>query len=108
MPFSFHNAIGYRLKQWYDSFVQVTCMFVYKIKKLTRFGMPFCNTVRYKLGHRCCICLKRGIPFHHNWSAVVTKEKLQAIFKYEINNENNFAVVATFGRRSRNEVLSLT
>jgi len=27
------------------------------------------------------ICLKRGIPFRHSWSGVVTKEKLQAIFK---------------------------
>jgi len=27
--------------------------------------------------------------------------------KHEINNENNFAVVATFGKRSRNEMLSL-
>ena len=43
--------------------------------------MPFCNTVRYKLGHRWCICLKRDIPLHHSWNGVVTKEKLQAIFK---------------------------
>jgi len=41
--------------------------------------MPFCNTVRYKLGHS--ICLKRGIPFRHSWNGVVTKETLQAIFK---------------------------
>ena len=79
MPF--HTAIGYRLKQWCGSFVQVTCMFVYKIKKLTPLGMFFCNTVRCSLGRRWCICLKRGIPFHHSWSGVGTKEKLQAIFK---------------------------
>jgi len=29
---------------------------------------------------------------------VVTKEKLQAILKYEINNENNFAMVAAFNK----------
>jgi len=38
------------------------------------------------------IGLKRGMPWRalafNNWSGVVSKEKLQAIFKYEINNEN--------------------
>jgi len=38
----------------------------------------------------------------------VSKEKLQAILKYEINNENNFAMVATFVEKSRNEVLTMT
>jgi len=35
------------------------------------------------------------------------KKSCKLSLKYEINNENNFAVVDTFGRRSRNEVLSL-
>jgi len=50
--------------------------------------MPFCKTVCYKLGHRWCIYIKRDIPFRHRWSSVLSEVKLQAIFKYEINNEN--------------------
>jgi len=36
------------------------------------------------------------------------KKSCKLSSKYEINNENNFAVVATLGNRSRKEVLSLT
>jgi len=43
--------------------------------------MPFCNTVRYKLGHGWSICFKRDTPFSHSWSGVVTKETLGDIFK---------------------------
>jgi len=38
------------------------------------------------------IGLKRGMPWHvlafDNWSGVLSKEKFQAVFEYEINNEN--------------------
>jgi len=38
------------------------------------------------------IGLRRGMPWRvlafDNWGGVLSKEKLQAIFKYEINHEN--------------------
>jgi len=49
--------------------------------KTDTFGHALLQHSPLQVGHRWGICLKRGIPFHHSWNGVVTKEKLQAIFK---------------------------
>ena len=68
--------------------------------------MPFCNTVIAIWGADVVFVQTVAFLFTKAGAVWWPKKRCKLYLKYEINNENNFAVVATFGRRSRNEVFS--
>jgi len=55
------------------------CLFI-RLKTDT-FGHALLQHSLLQVGAQVVYLFKRGIPFHDSWSGVVTKEKLQAIFK---------------------------
>jgi len=86
----------------------VTCMFVYKIKNWNVWACPFATQSVTGWGTGGVFALNVAFLFTTAGAVWRPKKSCKLSLKYEINNENNIAVVATFGRRSRNEVLSVT
>jgi len=83
----------------------VTCMFVYKIKNWHVWACPFATQSVTSWGTGGVFVLNVTLRFVG--AVWWPKKSCKLSLKYEINNENNFAVTATFVKRSRNEVFSL-
>jgi len=82
-------------------------MFVYKIKNLHVWTCRFATQSVTSCGIGWVFALNVALRFATVGAVWWPKKRCELSLKYEINNENNFAVVATFVKRSRNEVLLL-
>jgi len=86
----------------------VTCMFVYMIKNWHVWACRFATQSVTSWGTGCVLALNVTLRFATVGGEPWPKQGCELSLKYEINNENNFAMAATLVKRSRNEVLSLT
>ena len=86
----------------------VTCVFVYKIKNWHVWACPFATQSVTGWGTGGVFALNATLRFATAGAVWWPKKSCKLSSNYEINNENKFAVLATFGKRSRNEGLSLT
>jgi len=85
----------------------VTCMFVYKIKNWHVWARPFAIQSVASWGTGGVFVENVAFRFATVGAVWWLKKRCKLSLKYEINNENNFAVVATFVKRSRNEMLTM-
>jgi len=82
-------------------------MFVYKIKHWHVWACPFATQSVTSWGTSGVFALNVTLRFATVGVVWWPKKRCKLSLKYEIKNENNFAVFATFVKRSRNEMLTM-